>query len=300
MGLLYRMRHVLERLRSGTRWRLRRAVTRLAIALLIVCAFPRQAEPASITLSAECGGGNVQQVSTMDVTAGATVANACSLGLASSRGLFDGSLDLGVYAALDAGLFDAIEFVIARARFSDLITAEGGDAGTTGFVHFAFAVSGTTDVESFSGEATCESFPDDGSCYEAALRVGSQRLLFNGPGVLEFDLPVVFGLEQTLNIEMSADIAILALGQIGGGSLILDYLSTASLLSVSVFDAGGTLLPAGRLLSATEGLIYPSAPATPVPEPASILLLGAGLAGAVAVRPGRHAGRSARAPVWRP
>jgi hypothetical protein len=98
-------------------------------------------------------------------------------------------------------------------------------------------------------------------------------------GRFDFRVPFVFGTPQALEVGIGANFFIFDDRSPVDLLVYADFLHTATLSSVAVLDSNGVELPDGRVVS-DAGLQYGAA-AEPVPEPASVLLVGSGLAGLV-------------------
>lgn len=97
---------------------------------------------------------------------------------------------------------------------------------------------------------------------------------FSGPGMYFFDVPFSGGTATT-----GFQLATSASCTVYGGTLcdgFANYGSTANILQVQVLDANGVVIP-GATFTAESGFAYPTGPLQPVPEPSSLLLLGAGV-----------------------
>lgn len=227
--------------------------------------------------------------STTDVAAGDFSFTTCSGSLAgggtyfstqTTRAVFDADLELGAALTLDAfsPIFHEGVTAQAVAWFSDMVTLEGGDNGTTGFLELSFALSGSSfgSGGEFEQAFAFMRFFGTGS----PITVGT-----TGPTTVKVEVPLTFGVETELRMFLSA-FAESHIGPSSGTTFTanVDFLSTATLLGVQVLDANKNVLPDGQVTSASN-LTYP---ALSVPEPGTLALLAAGL-GAFIVRRRRSA-----------
>jgi hypothetical protein len=179
---------------------------------------------------------------------------------------FDRALTLGAYSSISipAGA-EPFSQVWTEAHFTDTITLAGGAIGTPGTLVLSFVLDG---VRSGGGSATLS---------YSGLRLPGGG--FGGPGPGTFRIPLVFGSAQELTISL----LVTAFGGDNASPIrrfvFADFLHTATLASATVLDSDGVELPDGRVVS-DAGLEYGAA-AEPVPEPASVLLVGSGLVGLV-------------------
>ena len=278
-----------------------------AIATMLICGVSGEASAASITLSTSgsTAYGNETETtcqadssSTSQVGTSSSVSTTCG-GIdflfpltfqysidSASRGVFDDTgLSLGVRAEVTAtAIFttssDAYEVRSSvGAVFQDSVTILGGDAATQGFLELTFDVDGS---RSSTGEILTSA-----SAFLSANGLTSQ--LPNGTGQVTLLVPLLFDTPTLLNLGLSGFVRARDVALGGSESELLamasiQYFNSALLTMAIVLDASGQPLLNGSVASAS-GLTYPAdVGPTPVPEPATLSLLGLGLGGVVARR----------------
>jgi hypothetical protein len=185
-------------------------------------------------------------------------------------------------------------FTEARVRVTDTLTVAGGTG--SGTLVFNWAVDGTLQAGdgffaavdlsqggvSFAGYIACGADVVSSLCSASPETVNETR---------SKSIPFVFGTPLTVTWTLSA-----AIGDVCNfdnscnrsetvtGSGTVDFAHTLQLQPLVILDNSGTPIGGASALS-TSGFSYAVAPAaSTVPEPASLLLLGAGLAAVVARR----------------
>lgn len=283
---------------------------RLAALVLPVMVWAANAQAATITLSTSAtqfaqdvfdplgpvvatSSACSSSASTGSVAAGISSGGPCSgsltlpvgggsfTGVAASQGIFDANgLQLGVESSVDisrtlgaGGTTGGYAYGVqlgSSALFRDLVTLLGGATGTPGFLRLTFDVDGSVQLGPEGAFTLVSAFP-------SLMVNGLGRSLTSGSNLLVYDVPLLFGLESSLNVVISA--------QVFARMLIrpdtfahADFLNTATLTLAEVLDANKNVLPGGRIVS-SSGLAYQTdQPVGSVPEPGSFALLGVGLA----------------------
>lgn len=201
-------------------------------------------------------------------------------GVAAGRGVFDANgLQLGVEAAVDIsrtlgsvgpGVYAYGVGLSSSALFQDLVTLLGAGTGTPGFLRLTFNVDGLVQLGPEGGFTVVSAFP--------SLEVnGLVRGLTSGNNILVFDVPLLFGLESSLNVRLAAPVTARMLVP-PDTFAHADFLNTATLTLAQVLDGNKNVLPGGRIVS-SSGLSYQAdEPVGSVPEPGAVALFGVGLA----------------------
>jgi hypothetical protein len=182
--------------------------------------------------------------------------------------------------------------VFAYAFSGDVLTPSGGAPGSFGTAVFDFLVSGSNGAllsgpsgvgtsvgVSITGLAACDGQPDFGCDVLSAPFLYLQATSYTDVPI-EFSLPIVYG--QPVEAEF---VLFSHTGYASDPNLIVgfdgfsNFFDTVTLASVALLDANGNPVSNPQLV-AESGTNYPlGVPPGSAPEPASLALLGLGLAG---------------------
>jgi hypothetical protein len=190
----------------------------------------------------------------------------------------------------------------STGTITDTVNIGNTGALTTGFLQLAFLLDGIStiayDEDTTDGFNPGPAVPTSGftpyTFQSAGLSANGLGVHF-ASGVYTVDVPVVFGTDQSLSVQLQTSAGAISVLISEGYSLVTDYSHTATMSDALILDANHQLLSGATLTSASGygygGLTSP-APA-PVPEPATLSLLGVGLA-AGAFKRRRSRSRSTR------
>lgn len=190
---------------------------------------------------------------TVDAATGGNFVYACLGDTVSQRGIFDGSgLNLGSAVTGSAVL-------LAQTSFLDSITLTGEPTGTPLILRMDFTLDGT-------GGGSLQAANITGNCGGGGV---PDFQFFSDSTTLSLYSPFCAGVSDRLQVDFL----------IGTGD---NYYDSLRLTGVEVLDANLQSVPSAGVIS-EAGLVYPlsNGPTTPVPEPGTLVLVGAGLAAVV-------------------
>lgn len=166
---------------------------------------------------------------------------------------------------------------------------------SSGSFAFSESVSTTTDIR------TTTSFANTGSLTVTAA-AGDFSGVLGVPSSITIASPTDFTTASSLSWSDGGIGSFTATGTINGGSMVLGHQVTQTWYVDGTFTVGSDYADAGTVLTASETISLtqtggagnavsmsgtfnsPAAPPPPVPEPATLALLGAGLAGFAGIR----------------